>query len=79
MNGRNDTTVTNNAPSKSEFYVLQYSDGNSGVEEAFNTFEEAEDAGDRIWYRLSKGDRKKYCDTTKGSYFHIALVDLDWD
>lgn len=72
MNAGNDTAVTNNAPSDSKFYVLQYSDGNSGVDEAFNTFEEAEDAGDWKWYRLSKGDRKKYCDKSKGARFEIV-------
>jgi hypothetical protein len=73
MNAGNETVVTNNAPSDSKFYVLQYSDGNSGVEETFNTFEAAEDVGDRIWYRLSKNDQRKYSSKVGGTHFEIVV------
>lgn len=71
MNAGNDSTFSNNALSTK--YTLRYSDGNSGVEETFNTFKEAEDAGDRIWYRLSKDDQKKYSSKVGGTHFDIVV------
>ena len=53
-------------------YALVYEDGNTGSVEVFETYKKAEDFADRLWYRLSKGDRKKYCDKSKGARFEIV-------